>query len=223
LEFQKTAVREADHRIKNTLQIVGNLLALQSRSASSHETRDALQEAYRRLHVLARLHELLQMSDNQTRAIPMSPLFQTLGGSLRESFGERSADVELRIDVETMVLTEDMAIPLALLANELITNAYKHAFPNGTGGVIELTLKRLPEGFTLKVSDNGIGARSTDEASGLGHKLIRSFSTHLKADLVYSESASGGGMAASVTIAPPESEAGNPVRARALTASELAS
>lgn len=191
---------EVHHRVKNTLQMAGNLLALQARASSSAEVRAALEESYERLHVLAKVHELLYRSANSAQEILMPSLLQAVGDALRNSFSEMSGRVELRVQSDQIALPADDAIPTILLANEVITNAYKHAFPDGGSGEITVSLHRLPDNaLQLQITDNGVGMRSIAE-TGLGLKLVRSFSAQLRGVLTYAKPAGVTGTAVTLTI-----------------------
>lgn len=176
LAFSNAALLEAHHRVKNTLQIAASVLSLQARSTSSSHVRTALLEGFGRLHLLSTVHELLYSSAAANNEIQMQSLLQAIGNALRRSFAEMSARVELRVTCDDIQLTPDIAVPMALLANEALTNAFKHAFPEESGGEISLALSREPEGgLILQVTDTGPGAGPGEGKSGLGMKLIRSF------------------------------------------------
>ena len=103
--------------------------------------RSALAGSRERLHLLAKVHEMLYPGADSTQEILMPKLLQAIADALRESFSEVSDRVRLQITSDQIVLSPDDAIPLALLANEVITNAYKHAFPEGASGMISINLR----------------------------------------------------------------------------------
>lgn len=130
LALRETAIQEAHHRVKNTLQIAASLLSSHARATASEQVRLALHDSHGRLQLLAKVHELLYTSVGSTQSILMPPLLSALSDALRQSFAEMSARVKLQITAEPLRLPVDEAIAVALLANEVVTNAYKHAFPN---------------------------------------------------------------------------------------------
>jgi two-component sensor histidine kinase len=186
LVFKETVMHEVNHRVKNTLQLAASLLSLHGRATASAEVRSALGESRARLHLLAKVHEMLYAAADSPQEILMPPLLQAVGDALRQSFAEVSSRVTLRVTSDEIVLSPDDAIPIALLANEVMTNAYKHAFPEGTSGMIAINLSCAPENtIVLRIMDNGIGMPAAGRGGGLGLKLIRSFAAQLQASLAF--------------------------------------
>jgi two-component sensor histidine kinase len=182
------------------------VLSLQARATTSAEVRVALQEGYGRLHLLAKVHELLYTSAD-TKEVSMPVLLQAVSDALQRSFAEMSAYVSLRVTCDQVALTPDDAIPMALLANEAITNAYKHAFADGSPGEITVNLHCAPGNeLILQVTDNGIGMYPNSDvntdAGGLGLKLIHSFATQLRGTLALDKPVGSTGTALTLTIHP---------------------
>jgi two-component sensor histidine kinase len=201
LEFKDVVIREVHHRVKNTIQMAASLLALHARATPSEEVRCSLQASYGRLRLLAKVHELLYASSASTQEVPLPPLFQALGDALQQSFAEMSDRVELRITSDPVELSADEAIPLALLANELITNAYKHAFPQDSMGEIVLNLSWTAEpALVLHVRDNGVGMRPNGVEIGLGLQLIRAFAAQLHGTLAFGEPVDAAGTTVTLTL-----------------------
>ncbi|HEY5755316.1 MAG TPA: sensor histidine kinase, partial [Steroidobacter sp.] len=176
LRFKDALIEEVHHRTKNTLQIASNLLAMQARASSSAQVRDALLDSTARLHVLAKVHELLYASANSTQRVFMPQLLQSLGSALRQSFGHTHPLVALDIECDPMELPAQDAVAVALLVNEAVTNAYKHAFTSDSPGMITVALHRTSENaLSLRIEDTGIGFASSDGGEGLGLTLIRTF------------------------------------------------
>ena len=199
--FKDAVVQEAHHRVKNTLQVAASVLSLHANATVNPEVRDALHESFARLQVLAKVHELLYSQAEGGQQVPMSKLLQAIGDGLQRSFAEISRRVELQITSDDLGLSADDAIALALLANEAITNAYKHAFPPGRGGTIVVDLRRdRSNTIILQVADTGIGIQPV-LAGGLGLKLIRSFALQLKGVLAFACPLDGTGTTMTVTIA----------------------
>jgi two-component sensor histidine kinase len=201
VEFKDAVIREVHHRVKNTIQMAASLLSLHARATPSEQVRCSLHASYGRLRLLAKVHELFYASAASTQAVPLRPLFRALGDALQQSFAEMSDRVRLRITSDPVELSADEAIPLALLANELITNAYKHAFPRGSVGEIVLNLSWTAEpALVLHVADNGVGMRPNSVESGLGLKLIRTFAAQLHGTLAFAESVDAAGTAVTLTL-----------------------
>jgi two-component sensor histidine kinase len=178
LRFKDALFDEMNHRTKNTLHVASNLLTMQARATSSAQVREALLENAVRLHVLGNVHELLYGNVDRRRSVSMPQLLESLCEALRQSFGRAHAHVELSIACDAMELPTQDAVALALLANEAATNAYKHAFPNGSAGVITVQLQRTLEGgICLRIEDTGNGFAPPD--NGMGLTLIRTFAAQL--------------------------------------------
>lgn len=199
--FKDAVIQEAHHRVKNTLQVAASVLSLHASVSASPEVRAALQESFARLHLLAKVHELLYTQADTLQEIPMSMLLLAMGDALQRSFAELSSRVELRITADALSLEADHAIPLALLANEAITNAYKHAFPEGHHGAITADLSRDGDNtITLRIADTGIGMRPDGAKGGLGLKLIRSFAEQLQGLLTFVSPLDATGTTLTLTI-----------------------
>jgi len=200
LEFKEAEIRDAHHRVRNSLQIAANYLQMQARTTISPQARAALLEGHSRLHLLADVHELLYKGSDAARRICMHDLLATVAATLRKSFAHLSG-VVLRTAIEPILLEAGTAIPLASLANEAATNAYKHAFADGRKGEISLTLHLTAEAaLVLQVSDNGTGLKSQPVRSTLGLKLMSAFAEQLGGTLVFAEPAGASGTTLTLTI-----------------------
>ena len=203
LALKETAIQEAHHRVKNTLQIAASILASHARATASEEVRLALHESHGRLQLLAKVHELIYTSTSREQSILMPPLLETLSDALRQSFTGMSTRVKLRIKAEPLRLPADEAIAVALLANEVVTNAYKHAFPNDARGEIGLALGLTADNtLTLRVTDDGVGLRPNSTGGGIGLTLARTFAAQLGGVLTISTAADARGTAITLTMRP---------------------
>ena len=201
LAFKDAEIQEAHHRVKNTIQVAASFLQLQARKSSSTAVSMALQEAYCRLQLLANVHELLYTGADTARKIPMPKLLQAVAETLERSFTEKSAQVRLCMDIEPIMLAANDAIPLALLANEAITNAYKHAFPGARTGEISVTLCRTAgQELVLQICDDGIGLSSLPDGSSSGLRLIQGFAAQLGGALAFAAAAGSTGTAIKLTV-----------------------
>lgn len=201
LALKETAIMEAHHRVKNTLQIAAGVLSLHARATDSEQVRLALQRSHERLQLLAKVHELLYMSASSSEPILMPSLLDALGNAVRQSFLEMSTRVKLRIAVDSLRLPVEEAIAVAFLANEVVTNAYKHAFPNDCCGQVTVTLRVTPDDtLTLRITDDGIGRRASTTSSGIGLKLVRTFAAQLGGVLVIADPSNATGTAVTLTF-----------------------
>jgi PAS domain S-box-containing protein len=150
-------LREIHHRVKNNLQIVHSLLDLQSGQISDAAARDMLRVSWSRIRSMALIHQTLYAS-NDFAKIDFSQFLDSLIPILVESYGIDSSRVSVRVDADPVRLPIDAAVPCGLVVNELITNAFKHAFANRERGEIRVALTRLASNeAVLTVSDDGVG------------------------------------------------------------------
>lgn len=203
LAFKETAIQEVHHRVKNTLQIAASVLSSHARATASEQVRLVLHESHRRLQLLAKAHELLYTSVSSTQSILMPPLLDTLSDALRQSFTEMSARVKLQVTVAPLRLPADEAIAVALLTNEVVTNAYKHAFPNDSRGEITVILHLNSDNtLLLRITDDGIGLRTNSTGGGIGLKLVRTLAAQLEGVLTVSTAADAAGTVITLTMRP---------------------
>ena len=183
LQLKEAVLQEMHHRVKNTLQIAASLLSLQFHADCPADARTALRAAFDRLHALAAVHEMLSLQATTSGTIAMRPLLNSVASALERSFPEKSARVELRVSADDVSPAVDQAIPLALFANEAITNAYRHAFPEGVSGEIVADLSRTTDAVVLQVSDSGVGMPQSNRKEGLGTRLIHRLAQQLGATI----------------------------------------
>ena len=182
------ATQEVHHRVKNTLAATAGVLRLQARAAPSAEARAALEEALGRLGVFASAHDLLCRAATGAGAVEMAALLERLVDALRWYPSCTDGRVRLRVRADEGVwLPPDVAVSLALVANEAVTNACKHAFPDGRAGEVEVRLGRRADGaLVLAVRDDGVGLPVQAPEGGLGMRLIRGFVRKVGATLTLS-------------------------------------
>jgi len=189
LQEKITLLNEVHHRVKNNLQSVSSLLNLQAMHASE-EARHALEESQRRVKSMALIHQLLY-ERNDFSDLHLGPYVQRLVGLLRDSFSRDRDRIRITaVGAETDALLDlQRSVPFGLLVTELVTNAVKHAFPDGRGGEVRVSLQREPAGtILLTVQDNGTGLPETaqlGEGNTLGMQLIPLLSEQAQAQLNY--------------------------------------
>lgn len=173
---EKTALlNEVHHRVKNNLQVVSSLLNLQTRHASP-EASQLLSESQGRVKAIALIHQLLY-ERNDYAQVELGLYLQRLARLQSETFQSHSDRIRLHIQQPDHPITLDLqrAVPCGLLVNELISNAFKHAFPNEQRGTICITLSPCEDGCFITVRDDGIGLPSDihlGETLTLGFQLL---------------------------------------------------
>ncbi len=187
LEEKSVLLQEVHHRVRNNLAIVESILSLQrlQLSEDSHAHR-ALTDAQSRVTSMAVLHRYLYRSENLTE-VHLAEYARTLLDSVEVSYGVPG--IELHASLDDVVLDVSTAIPCGLVLNELVVNAYKHAFPHGSGR-IHVRIEHDDGGAVeITVSDDGVGApadtRIGEESGGLGSRLGRRLASQIGATLEY--------------------------------------
>ena len=150
---------DTNHRLKNHLQAVAAILHGDGARSGDARVRAALEDAAGRLRVLARAHERLHLAGSPDAAVVgMRDVLGALAADLRETL-LAGRPVALRVEAEAVELAADRAVPAGLVVNEAVTNALKHAFPDGRPGTVLVRLRRREAGsLLLEVADDGIGA-----------------------------------------------------------------
>jgi predicted ATPase/two-component sensor histidine kinase/GAF domain-containing protein len=176
LEEKDALLKEVHHRVKNNLQLITSLLTLQSNRSDDPAVAELLAESRDRIRSMALVHENLYRAGDFAR-IRMGPHIRNLCAHLIRAYGPQSQLIELVTEIDDMELDLERAIPVGLIVNELVSNALKHAFPDGRAGCVQVKLERLDERqCALAVVDDGVGLPAdfdADRADSLGLELVR--------------------------------------------------
>jgi two-component sensor histidine kinase len=176
-------LREVYHRVKNNLQVVDSLVVLQADRLDDPQAREGLLDLRGRIYALGLVHHQLMGSAN-LKTFDIAPFLQDLSANLLQGIGE--SGVDLSVDASALEVDLDLAIPLGLLATELVTNALKHAFPSGSGR-ITVTLRSGDAGeVVLIVEDDGPGDSDVGPGSprGIGLDIIEGLVAQLDGTMV---------------------------------------
>jgi chemotaxis protein methyltransferase CheR len=200
LEQQRTLLREMQHRIANSLQIIASILLLKAGSVSSEETKNELRAAHQRVMSVAAVQSHLHASEG-IEEIEMGPYLAKLSAGLASSMVGPRQDVEIVAAASDGALPSSHAVSVGLIVTELIMNAIKYAFPQArTAARIRVTFEKAQSDWKLTVSDNGGGRLRGDDSkspTGLGTALIAALAKQLDAQI--SETSSPRGLAVAVT------------------------
>jgi two-component system, sensor histidine kinase PdtaS len=173
LEEREMLFQELQHRVGNDFMIVSSLLDLQRQRSNDPETRKALEQAMSRIRSIAQVHRYIYALP-EGRLTDLRQYLRDICNGLTEATLP-PAGIHLSCDCEAVLMERNKARAIGLLTNELITNAVKHAFPNGRDGHIEVRFCRTATGWRLTVADDGIGMPATKPKAGLGTGLIKQF------------------------------------------------
>ena len=202
LHQQKTLLREMEHRIANSLQIIASILLLKAGSVASEETRVELHAAHQRVMSVAAVQSHLHASDG-IEQIEMNPYLTKLSAGLASSMIGPERHIDIAVAADAGALPSSHAVSLGLIVTELIMNAVKYAFPDPRKAArIRITFEKTNSDWKLTVSDNGVGRREKKTAhpsTGLGTALVAALAKQLDAQV--SEVSSAKGLSVDVTRA----------------------
>jgi len=187
LEEKEVLLREIHHRVKNNLQIISSLLNLQSKKISDQALLDSINEGKNRVEAMSLIHQNLYQNEGLT-SIAMQKYLEQLMDHLSTSFRSEDKKIEFEIKANKIVFDIDTAIPLGLIVNELVSNAYKHAFKNKEEGTIKVEISQEDNAkYLLRVKDDGVGISediNLKKSKSLGLKLVHSLGARqLKGDI----------------------------------------
>jgi len=178
LREKEALLREIHHRVKNNFQVIVSLLKLQSRHLDDPELKTAFQESVNRVHTMAMVHERLY-GEGDLATVEGGDYLQAIVTDLKRIFGGGSR-ITARVDADPAPLAVDTSIPCGLIVNELVSNCFKHAFPERRTGEIRVALRRTKgdsngSHYRLTVSDDGVGidpALSLKDVESVGLRLV---------------------------------------------------
>jgi two-component sensor histidine kinase len=201
LARQQVLLQEITHRVKNSLAIVASMLKLQSADVDDPILTRHLEEAAYRISAVAKAHERIHQG-NGTDRLDLGIYIEQVCGDLNDAVALCNIEVEAERGIDIMT---DRAIPIALIANELITNAAKYAYPEQPPGNIKVRLARRGDSVELSVRDEGAGLPADFDprvATGLGMRIVRAFSQQLKAEMAVRRLHPGSEFVLSLPYAP---------------------
>ena len=187
LEEKDLLLREVHHRVKNNLTTVAGLLALQAETVSTEETAQALVEAQGRVQAMLQIYQTLFQSTSY-REIPLAMFLKTLVESVAATQGARAEGVELQMELDDIVASPDVSVPIGIIVNELLSNCYKYAFPKGRSGTVRVVARRLDGEIELTVQDDGIGLPegvTLERSVGFGLQLVWAEARQLNATVTF--------------------------------------
>ncbi len=190
-EENELLLREIHHRVKNNLEVVSSLLALQSAHIEDPSVQSAMLASQNRVHSMGIIHQKLYQGENLA-AIEMRDYFINLSDNILDSFNAEG-HIKVECNMPKLILDVDTAVSIGLITNELLTNSLKYAFNEKENGAIKISLTEQDatpntEGvYLLKISDDGIG-KPFDEAAkgtGFGTQLVNLLTKQLDGKLTY--------------------------------------
>jgi len=193
LREKETLLKEIHHRVKNNLAIISGLIELQIHTIKDKGTIDVLRDSQNRIQSIALVHQQLYQVESLDE-INLAVYLKNLVDGLVSTF-EGDREVNIEIDAEDILLNVEHAIPCSLIINEVIVNAFKHAFSGVNNPSINIHIKRKADDINIIVCDNGLGLKRDNHPSGtpsLGTTLIEILSQQLEGKSEYVDQQSSG-------------------------------
>jgi two-component sensor histidine kinase len=189
-ERAELLLREVNHRVANSLALVSALASLQGNAMADEGAKLAMQEMQARIAAIAGVHRRLYTSAD-VRVVEMDAYLSSLIQELNEAMSAETKPHLIKLDVETgMQIATDKAVSVGVMVTELVTNAYKYAYPDNAEGDILVALRTIDrDRLVLSVQDEGIGWRegAKPKGTGVGTRVIKAMAGNLKGTLIYDD------------------------------------
>jgi two-component sensor histidine kinase len=193
LETREAMFKELQHRVANNMQFVSSMLAMQLRSIDDQKAAASMEQAASRLRAMSRIHRTLYDPSNAER--DFGPIVEDLCREILDATGARN--IVCLVDIPRIVLPMERVHTLSLIVTEALTNAVKHAFPDGRPGTIRIGLERVSsDEMALIVLDDGRGIPpdyDIGKSQSLGMRIVQSLATQLQGAVSYTNSKTHGG------------------------------
>ncbi len=188
LEEKERILREMHHRVKNNLQVVSSILHMQSQYVKTPDDLKLFMESEGRINSMAYIHEQLYRSGSSDK-IEMADYIGSIQNQLEVLYDTMGTGIEISLDIDPIEFDIDLANPLGMIVNELVSNSLKHAFPANRAGKVTISLKRVNDAeYLLTVDDDGVGIPAQfdpKKMETLGITLVRSLVEQINGDLEY--------------------------------------
>jgi two-component sensor histidine kinase len=184
-------LREVNHRVANSLQLVSALVQMQA-SAVDGDARSALNDTQRRIEAIIQIHRRLY-SSGDVESVDMREYLAALVRELQDTLSSAASPRRLSLVADAVRLETDRAVSVGVVVNELVTNACKYAYAHGKAGDVRIHLTDVGDGLTLIVEDDGAGLTdgAAVQGTGLGGRLIKAMAASLNSEVIYDPAHSG--------------------------------
>jgi two-component sensor histidine kinase len=187
-------LREIQHRVANSLQIIASVLLQNARKVTSEESRVHLRDAHQRVMSVAAVQR--QLAASSIGNVPIKPYLTQLCQSIGASMIEDHDLVSIEVNGDGSATSGEISVSLGLIVTELVINALKHAFPSGRKGHVTVDYQSEHEGWALSVSDDGIGMPAANDGAkaGLGTAIVQALAAQLSATITVTDRHPGTGV-----------------------------
>lgn len=185
LREKELLIKEIHHRIKNNLQLISSMLYLKMQTWHAPEAKEFMNSIREKIKSVSLIHERLLQSET-VDSVEIKDYLIKLLQNIQAAYNHPDVQLNIHIHIKNNYFTTDNALYLGQLVNELVTNAFKHAFTNISAGEIKVTLHETENGFELIVQDNGVGLPAdidVGKSTSFGMQLIQIFVNQLKGQL----------------------------------------
>jgi len=177
-------MKELHHRVKNNLQIVSSLLSLQAYKMHDNEAIAAVNESRQRVEAMSLIHQRLYKTDNLT-SVNLKEYVTDLLEMLMQSYGYSHNNFDLQIDIDQDLLDVDKALPMGLIINEIVTNAFKYAYKNILHPSLKIAISHVGNNLSLSIQDNGHGLDEklwVKKGGSFGKQLVVTLCKQIRAE-----------------------------------------
>ena len=188
IQAREVLLQEVHHRVKNNLQVVSALLAMQS-EAAPRELRTYFQDSTARIEAMGRVHNQLHRTPS-VAALELGEYLATLAKDLSRIYGRSDVTATFALPAEPVWIEFESANPLVLMLNEVLSNVFKHAFPDGRSGKVRISLQLIAGQARITIADDGVGLpaeRAQGERNSMGINLIRMLAKQIGAEINHTE------------------------------------
>jgi PAS domain S-box-containing protein len=193
LEEKTVLLQEIHHRVKNNLALISSLLELQADESSDEKIIKSLKEARSRIFSISKIHEVLYQ-DKDLAHVSFSEYIREIMNAMENMIDSKHSHIGYTLDLDEVHLSINKAIPAGLLLNELVSNAFEHAFEGREEGMVWISLKEDADGIIMQVKDDGIGLPENfddEQGKSLGWTLVETLNSQLHGRLDISGSPAG--------------------------------